>query len=207
MNRVPSASRDASRLAPGLKSPDCWVPPSTPGCCPAQLSTHVSHQLSSEASEHDQGHSQLPPGEDPHDEHYGPELTDQSTLQGDERLGLSFMDAHGYSPRGECLPLPCGPQALLPQIPEPTAQRPPSVDSVTPRTTGLSILLGTSMGPGDTEKAPVLSLHWRSFRKIEVLDADSSKRSVSCLVNCEKCSGDSGKGVLLWGQSHLLPAV
>ena len=109
-------------------------------------------------------------------------------------------------PTSQC-PLPCGPQALLPQIPEPTAQRPPSVDSVTPRTTGLSILLGTSMGSGDTEKAPVLSLHWRSFRKIEVLDADSSKRSVSCLVNCEKCSGDSGKGVLLWGQSHLLPAV
>lgn len=29
-------------------------------------------------------------------------FTDQSTLQEDERLGLSFMDAHGYSPRGEC---------------------------------------------------------------------------------------------------------
>uniref|UniRef100_G1TS27 protein-tyrosine-phosphatase n=1 Tax=Oryctolagus cuniculus TaxID=9986 RepID=G1TS27_RABIT len=28
-------------------------------------------------------------------------FTDQSTLQEDERLGLSFMDAHGYSPRGE----------------------------------------------------------------------------------------------------------
>lgn len=40
-------------------------------------------------------------------------FTDQSTLQEDERLGLSFMDAHGYSPRGECLSLPCGPQALL----------------------------------------------------------------------------------------------
>lgn len=32
-------------------------------------------------------------------------FTDQSTLQEDERLGLSFMDAHGYSPRGEC-PVP-----------------------------------------------------------------------------------------------------
>lgn len=31
-------------------------------------------------------------------------FTDQSTLQEDERLGLSFMDAHGYSPRGECSP-------------------------------------------------------------------------------------------------------
>lgn len=29
-------------------------------------------------------------------------FTDQSTLQEDERLGLSFMDTHGYSPRGEC---------------------------------------------------------------------------------------------------------
>ncbi|XP_070315161.1 receptor-type tyrosine-protein phosphatase U isoform X2 [Odocoileus virginianus] len=28
-------------------------------------------------------------------------FTDQSTLQEDERLGLSFMDAHGYSPRGD----------------------------------------------------------------------------------------------------------
>ncbi|KAJ8781023.1 hypothetical protein J1605_001066 [Eschrichtius robustus] len=27
-------------------------------------------------------------------------FTDQSTLQEDERLGLSFMDGHGYSPRG-----------------------------------------------------------------------------------------------------------
>lgn len=134
-------------------------------------------------------------------------FTDQSTLQEDERLGLSFMDAHGYSPRGECLPLPRGPQALLPQTPEPTAQSPPSADSVTPRTTGLSILLGTSTGPGDTEKAPVLSLHWRSFRKMEVLDIDSSKRSVSSHVNCEKCSGDSGKGALLPGQSHLFPSV
>lgn len=33
-------------------------------------------------------------------------FTDQSTLQEDERLGLSFMDAHGYSPRGECPALP-----------------------------------------------------------------------------------------------------
>lgn len=31
-------------------------------------------------------------------------FTDQSTLQEDERLGLSFMDTHGYSPRGECSP-------------------------------------------------------------------------------------------------------
>ncbi|XDA73105.1 hypothetical protein R6Z07M_003379 [Ovis aries] len=52
-------------------------------------------------------------------------FTDQSTLQEDEQLGLSFMDAHGYSPRGECLPLPRGPQALLPQTPEPTARSPP----------------------------------------------------------------------------------
>ena len=52
-------------------------------------------------------------------------FTDQSTLQEDEQLGLSFMDTHGYSPRGECLPLPRGPQALLPQTPEPTAQSPP----------------------------------------------------------------------------------
>ncbi|XP_058992115.1 receptor-type tyrosine-protein phosphatase U isoform X10 [Mustela lutreola] len=28
-------------------------------------------------------------------------FTDQSTLQEDERLGLSFMDTHGYSPRGD----------------------------------------------------------------------------------------------------------
>ena len=28
-------------------------------------------------------------------------LPDQSTLQEDERLGLSFMDAPGYSPRGK----------------------------------------------------------------------------------------------------------
>ena len=185
MNRVPSASRDASRLAPGLKSPDCWVPPSTPGCCPAQLSTHVSHQLSSEASEHDQGHSQLPPGEDPHDEHYGPELTDQSTLQGDERLGLSFMDAHGYSPRGECLPLPRGPQALLPQTPEPTARSPPSAGSVTPRTTGLSILLGTSTGPGDTEKAPLVicAVHWGSSKRLN--EAKRNARSSATVVKEE----------------------
>ena len=185
MNRVPSASRDASRLAPGLKSPDCWVPPSTPGCCPAQLSTHVSHQLSSEASEHDQGHSQLPPGEDPHDEHYGPELTDQSTLQGDERLGLSFMDAHGYSPRGECLPLPRGPQALLPQTPEPTARSPPSAGSVTPRTTGLSILLGTSTGPGDTEKAPLVicTVHWGSSKRLS--KAKRNARSSATVVKEE----------------------
>lgn len=41
-------------------------------------------------------------------------FTDQSTLQEDERLGLSFMDTHGYSPRGECLAfglLPCGSRA------------------------------------------------------------------------------------------------
>lgn len=31
-------------------------------------------------------------------------FTDQSTLQEDERLGLSFMDAPGYSPRGKYLP-------------------------------------------------------------------------------------------------------
>lgn len=31
-------------------------------------------------------------------------FTDQSTLQEDERLGLSFMDAPGYSPRGKCWP-------------------------------------------------------------------------------------------------------
>ncbi|KAB0400178.1 hypothetical protein E2I00_011262 [Balaenoptera physalus] len=37
-------------------------------------------------------------------------FTDQSTLQEDERLGLSFMDGHGYSPRGECPALPRGPQ-------------------------------------------------------------------------------------------------
>jgi receptor-type tyrosine-protein phosphatase U len=29
-------------------------------------------------------------------------FTDQSTLQEDERLGLSFMDTPSYSPRGEC---------------------------------------------------------------------------------------------------------
>ncbi|XP_067565417.1 receptor-type tyrosine-protein phosphatase U-like [Pseudorca crassidens] len=28
-------------------------------------------------------------------------FTDQSTLQEDERLGLSFMDGHGYSPWGD----------------------------------------------------------------------------------------------------------
>lgn len=31
-------------------------------------------------------------------------FTDQSTLQEDERLGLSFMDAPGYSPRGKNRP-------------------------------------------------------------------------------------------------------
>lgn len=31
-------------------------------------------------------------------------FTDQSTLQEDERLGLSFMDAPGYSPRGKYWP-------------------------------------------------------------------------------------------------------
>lgn len=31
-------------------------------------------------------------------------FTDQSTLQEDERLGLSFMDAPGYSPRGKYQP-------------------------------------------------------------------------------------------------------
>lgn len=31
-------------------------------------------------------------------------FTDQSTLQEDERLGLSFMDAPGYSPRGKSWP-------------------------------------------------------------------------------------------------------
>ena len=61
-------------------------------------------------------------------------FTDQSTLQEDERLGLSFMDGHGYSPRGECPALPRGPQALLPQTSEPTAQSPTSDDSVTLRT-------------------------------------------------------------------------
>uniref|UniRef100_A0A452U2E0 Receptor-type tyrosine-protein phosphatase U n=1 Tax=Ursus maritimus TaxID=29073 RepID=A0A452U2E0_URSMA len=39
-------------------------------------------------------------------------FTDQSTLQEDERLGLSFMDTHGYSPRGECL-LPIVPDCSL----------------------------------------------------------------------------------------------
>lgn len=33
-------------------------------------------------------------------------FTDQSTLQEDERLGLSFMDAPGYSPRGKNWPSP-----------------------------------------------------------------------------------------------------
>ena len=112
-------------------------------------------------------------------------FTDQSMLQEDERLGLSFMDAHGYSPRGECLPLPRGPQALLPQTPEPTAQRPPSVDSVTPRTTGLSILLGTSMGPGDTEKAQLVicTVHWRSLQKTQQREEDA--RSSATIVKEE----------------------
>lgn len=35
-------------------------------------------------------------------------FTDQSTLQEDERLGLSFMDTPGYSPRGKYLPFPTG---------------------------------------------------------------------------------------------------
>lgn len=74
-------------------------------------------------------------------------FTDQSTLQEDERLGLSFMDAHGYSPRGECLPLPRGPQALLPQTPEPTARSPPSADSVTPRTNRTKHPAGYQHGP------------------------------------------------------------
>ena len=102
-------------------------------------------------------------------------FTDQSTLQEDERLGLSFMDTHGYSPRGECLPLPRGPQALLPQTPEPTAQSPPSADSVTPRTTGLSILRGTSTGPGDTEKAQLVicTVHWRSLQKTQQREEDA----------------------------------
>ena len=39
----------------------------------------------------------------------------------------------------------------------------------------------------------MLSLHWRSFRKIEVLDLDSSKRSVSSHVNCEKCLETQGR--------------
>ena len=112
-------------------------------------------------------------------------FTDQSTLQEDERLGLSFMDAHGYSPRGECLPLPRGPQALLPQTPEPTAQSRPSVDSVTPRTTGLSILLGTSTGPGDTEKAQLVicTVHWRSLQKTQQREEDA--RSSATIVKEE----------------------
>lgn len=112
-------------------------------------------------------------------------FTDQSMLQEDERLGLSFMDAHGYSPRGECLPLPRGPQALLPQTPEPTAQSRPSVDSVTPRTTGLSILLGTSTGPGDTEKAQLVicTVHWRSLQKTQQREEDA--RSSATIVKEE----------------------
>lgn len=112
-------------------------------------------------------------------------FTDQSMLQEDERLGLSFMDAHGYSPRGECLPLPRGPQALLPQTPEPTAQSPPSADSVTPRTTGLSILLGTSTGPGDTEKAQLVicTVHWRSLQKTQQREEDA--RSSATIVKEE----------------------
>ena len=112
-------------------------------------------------------------------------FTDQSTLQEDEQLGLSFMDAHGYSPRGECLPLPRGPQALLPQTPEPTAQSRPSVDSVTPRTTGLSILLGTSTGPGDTEKAPLVicTVHWRSSKRLN--KAKRNARSSATVVKEE----------------------
>lgn len=34
-------------------------------------------------------------------------FTDQSTLQEDERLGLSFMDTHNYSNRGKDRELQC----------------------------------------------------------------------------------------------------
>lgn len=51
-------------------------------------------------------------------------FTDQSTLQEDERLGLSFMDAPGYSPRGEC-PAPEPLPRLWGSPPEPAEWCPP----------------------------------------------------------------------------------
>ncbi|KAI4544611.1 hypothetical protein MG293_004877 [Ovis ammon polii] len=76
-------------------------------------------------------------------------FTDQSTLQEDEQLGLSFMDAHGQSPRG------------------------------------LSILLGTSTGPGDTEKAPLVicTVHWRSSKRLN--KAKRNARSSATVVKEE----------------------
>lgn len=97
-------------------------------------------------------------------------FTDQSTLQEDERLGLSFMDTHGYSPRGECPALP------------PLGSTPKNEASVV-------LLLGT--GPGKAEEALVLLLPWKSFRKMEDLDTGFSRRNSRSRVDWGKCSGDS----------------
>lgn len=42
-------------------------------------------------------------------------FTDQSTLQEDERLGLSFMDAHNYSNRGKDWARRC-PEAMVTSV-------------------------------------------------------------------------------------------
>ena len=98
-------------------------------------------------------------------------FTDQSTLQEDERLGLFFKEAHGYSPQGECPALPRGPQALLPQTSEPTAQSPTSDDSVTRQTNSTKHPAGYQHWPWEHREGTAGDL----YCALEELARDSTK--------------------------------
>lgn len=87
-------------------------------------------------------------------------FTDQSTLQEDKQLGLSFMDAHGYSPWGKCLHHPHGPQALLlsQQLRAPTSDY-----SVTSQIKSPKHPAGYQHQPWEY-KGTAGDLHWRSLQ-------------------------------------------
>lgn len=62
-------------MAPGLKPLTAGLPyPPLGTVLPSSAPTSPVHCPLQEASEHDQGHCQLPPGEDAHDECRGSEL-------------------------------------------------------------------------------------------------------------------------------------
>lgn len=78
-------------------------------------------------------------------------FTDQSTLQEDERLGLSFMDAPGYSPRGKYRPSkPPGSQVtgVLPRG-HPTS----SVSTLAQKSRSHTRCVGTVLGEAERNSA------------------------------------------------------
>ena len=175
--RVPSASRDASRLAPGLKVPDCWVSPSTSGCYPVQLSTHVSHWPSSAGS---QWTWPKPPSTTARRRPTWWALWTGASRTRARCRRMSGWASPSWTPTAtapgvSACPFLVAPRHSCPRLLSQQHRAPPSADSVTPRTTGLSILLGTSTGPGDTEKAQLVicTVHWRSLQKTQQREEDA----------------------------------